>query len=131
MWTYLAYLAFSALFLDAPAGGFVISHLIQRLTARVLKYEDRPPFVTSERQRPGCPRWIEFGRQRVFVLQPPATLSWRLFCGGCDRQNWRGFAMLSAAVKGEVRTFADGPQRVPKRLGHGGHLRRHGARPPR
>jgi hypothetical protein len=34
---------------------------IQRLTARVREYEDRPPFVTSERQRLGCPRGIQFG----------------------------------------------------------------------
>src|SRR5713226_5146948 len=47
---------------------------IQGLTARVLEYEDRPPFVTSERQRPGCPSGIEFGCERVFVLEPPETL---------------------------------------------------------
>ena len=34
---------------------------IQRLTARVLEYEDRPPFVTSNGQRLGRPRGIEFG----------------------------------------------------------------------
>jgi len=28
----------------------------QWLAARILKYEDRPPFVTSKRQRLGCPR---------------------------------------------------------------------------
>jgi hypothetical protein len=27
-----------------------------------------PPFVTSERQRPGCPRGIEFDCERLFVL---------------------------------------------------------------
>jgi hypothetical protein len=41
---------------------------IQGLTARVLEYKDCPPFVTSERQRLGCPRRIEFGCKRVFVL---------------------------------------------------------------
>ena len=51
-----------------------IKNPIQGLTARVLEYEDRPPFVTSERQRPGCPRGIEFGCKRVFVLEPPQTL---------------------------------------------------------
>jgi hypothetical protein len=35
----------------------------QRLTARVLKYEYRPPFVSSVRQRLDCPRGIEFGRE--------------------------------------------------------------------
>jgi hypothetical protein len=34
---------------------------IQGLTARVLEYEDRPSLVTSERQRPDCPRGIELG----------------------------------------------------------------------
>jgi hypothetical protein len=48
--------------------------LIQGLTARVLNYEDRPPFVMSERQRLGCPRRIEFGCERVFVLEPSETL---------------------------------------------------------
>jgi hypothetical protein len=47
---------------------------IQGLAARILEYEDRPPFVTSERQRLGCPRGIEFGCERVFVLKPPETL---------------------------------------------------------
>ena len=47
---------------------------IQGLTARVRAYEDRPPFVTSERERLGCPRGIEFGCERVFVLKPPETV---------------------------------------------------------
>ena len=34
---------------------------IQRLTAWVFEYEDRPPFVTAESQRLGCPGGIEFG----------------------------------------------------------------------
>ncbi len=38
-----------------------LEKLIQRLTARVLNYEDRPPFVTSEGQRLGCPCGIEVG----------------------------------------------------------------------
>ncbi len=48
---------------------------IQGFTARVLEYEDRPPFVTRERQRPGCPCGIEVGCKSVFVLQPPETVS--------------------------------------------------------
>jgi len=43
---------------------------IQGLTTGVPEYEDRPPFVTSERQRLGCPDGIEFGCERVFVLEP-------------------------------------------------------------
>jgi hypothetical protein len=33
---------------------------IQRLTARVFEYEDRPSFMTTESQRPDCPSGIEF-----------------------------------------------------------------------
>jgi hypothetical protein len=62
---------------------------IQGLTARVLKYEDRPPFVTSERQRLGCPGGIELRRKRVFVLEPPETLRRRLLRGECHRQDRR------------------------------------------
>jgi hypothetical protein len=60
---------------------------IQGLTTRVLEYENRPPLVTQERQRSGCPCGIEFGRERVFVLQLPKALSRRLFCGGRDHQD--------------------------------------------
>ena len=49
-------------------------HLIQGLTSRVFEDEDRPPFVTSERQRLGCPCGIEFGCERVFVLEAPDSL---------------------------------------------------------
>jgi hypothetical protein len=41
---------------------------IQWLAAGIREYEDRPAFVTSQRQRLGCPRGIEFGRERVFLL---------------------------------------------------------------
>ena len=44
---------------------------IQGLAARVREYQHCPPFVTSERQRPGCPRGIKFGCERVCVLYPP------------------------------------------------------------
>ena len=54
---------------------------IQGLTARVPEYEDRPPLMTRERQRLGCPRGIEFRCKRVFVLEPPETLRRRLFGG--------------------------------------------------
>jgi hypothetical protein len=52
---------------------------IQRLTTRIGEYEDRPPFVTSERQRLGCPRRIEFACERIFVLEAPEALRRRLF----------------------------------------------------
>ncbi len=38
-----------------------LKNLIQGLAARVVEHEDRPSFVTSELQRLGCPRGIEFG----------------------------------------------------------------------
>jgi hypothetical protein len=36
---------------------------IKGLTARISKYEDCLPFVTSKRQGLDCPRGIEFGRE--------------------------------------------------------------------
>jgi hypothetical protein len=47
---------------------------IQGLAARVLEYEHRPPFVTSELKRRGCPRRIKFGSERVFVLEASEAL---------------------------------------------------------
>src|SRR5260370_30371108 len=87
---------------------------IQRLSARVLEYEDRPPFLTSNGQRLGRPRGIEFGCERVFVLEPRETLRRRLFCGECDRQDWQRVVVLSAAVKCKVRAFPEGHQYVPR-----------------
>jgi hypothetical protein len=86
---------------------------IQRLTARVLEYEDRPLFVTSNGQRLDRPGGIEFGCERVFVHEPLDTLRRWLF-RECDRQDWRGVVVLSAAVKGKVRTFPQGCQQVPR-----------------
>ena len=67
-----------------------LKNQIQGLTARILQYEDRPSFVTSERQRLGCPRRIEFGCERVFVLEPAETLRRRLFRGERHRQTGDG-----------------------------------------
>jgi hypothetical protein len=52
-----------------------LKNQIQGLASRILEYEECPPLVTSEFQRLGCPRGIEFGCERVFVLEPPKTLS--------------------------------------------------------
>ena len=94
-----------------------LKNQIQGLTARVREYEDRPPFVTSERQRLGCPRGIEFGCERVFVLEPPKTLRRRMFRGECHCQDRRCVAVLPAAVKSEVRAFPDAaPARTQKAL---------------
>src|SRR5260370_42612372 len=87
---------------------------IQWLTARVREYEDRPPFVTSERQRLGCPCRIELHCKRGFVLEAPETLRRRLFCRERHRQNRRWVAVLPAAIKREVRAFPAGPPHVPR-----------------
>jgi hypothetical protein len=47
---------------------------IKGLTARVREYEDGPRLVTSKRQRHGRPCGIEFGCERVFVLEPSEYL---------------------------------------------------------
>ena len=92
-----------------------LKNQIQGLASRIFEYKDCPPFVTSERQRLGCPRGIEFGCERVFVLEPPKTLRRRMFRGECDRQDRRWVAVLSAAVKGEVRGLPGGaPARTRK-----------------
>jgi hypothetical protein len=103
---------------------------IQWLTARVLKYKDCPPLVTSERQRPSRPCGLEFGCERVFVLEPPETLRRRLFGSECYCQDRRWVAVLPAAAKSKVRTFPEGLQHVPGRLCNGGHPRRHGCATP-
>jgi hypothetical protein len=60
-----------------------LKNQIKGLTARVHEYEDRPPFMTSERQGLGCPCGIEFGCERVFVLKPPETLRRWVFRSEC------------------------------------------------
>jgi hypothetical protein len=60
---------------------------IQRFTARIVQYQNRPSFVTSELERLGSPCGIEFGCERVFVLEPSKTLRRRLFCGEGECQN--------------------------------------------
>ena len=61
----------------------------QGFTTRVRVYEDRPPFVTSERNRIGCPREIELGCERVCVFKPPENRRRQLSRGGCHCQNRR------------------------------------------
>src|SRR5260370_40499421 len=73
---------------------------IQWLTARVLEYEDRPPFVTRERQRLGRPRGIKFGCERVFVLEPPEARRRRLFSDRRQYQDRERGAALPAPVNG-------------------------------
>jgi hypothetical protein len=85
-----------------------LKNQIQRVTARVCEYEDRSPLVTSERQRLGCPCGIDFGCERVFVLQPPETLRRRILCRQSHYKYRRLVVFLPATVKGEFHTF---PQR--------------------
>jgi hypothetical protein len=59
----------------------LLKNPIQKLTTRILKYEDRPPLMTSERERLSSPRLIKFGCERVFVLEPPNILRRQLFSG--------------------------------------------------
>ena len=92
---------------------------IQRLAAGVLEHEHRTPFVARERQRPDCPGGIQFGGERVFVLEPPQALRRRLFRGERHRQDRRGLAVLPAPVKRELPAFPQGLQRVSATHRHG------------
>src|SRR5258708_32034944 len=71
---------------------------IQGYAARVLEYQHRPPFVASECQRPACPSGIQFGLERVFVLESPQALSRGLFRGKRYRQDRDWAAALPAAI---------------------------------
>jgi hypothetical protein len=51
-----------------------LNHQIQGLASRIFEYKDCPALVTNEFQRLGCPLGIEFGCERVFVLEPPKTM---------------------------------------------------------
>src|SRR5882757_8383143 len=74
-----------------------LQNQIQGLTAWVLQYENRPPFVTNERQRLSGPRGLEFACERVFVLESPQALRRRLFGSKGHCQNRRWVALLPAA----------------------------------
>jgi hypothetical protein len=45
-----------------------LKNLIQGLAARVIDYEDRPPFATNK-PRLCCPRRVEAGPEAIFVLE--------------------------------------------------------------
>ncbi len=102
-----------------------LKNQIQGLASRIFEYKDRPPFVTSERQRNGSPRRIKFGCERVFVLKTPESLGRRTIRGERHHQDRGRVARLPAAIKDEIRAFPQGLQHVPRRIGHGGHTRRH------
>src|ERR1700719_1444039 len=48
-----------------------LEDLIEGLAAGILEHEHRPTLGTGAFQRPGCPRGIKFGGERVLMLQPP------------------------------------------------------------
>src|SRR5260370_36183351 len=76
-----------------------LKNKIQRLTARVREYEDRPLVVTSKRQRLGCPRRIEVRCERALLLEPPDSLGGPLVCRPPDRPGRRRGTVLSGAAK--------------------------------
>jgi hypothetical protein len=82
---------------------FLLDYAIQGFATWIFKNEDRSPLVTGECERLSCPSRIEFGRQRVFVFEPPKTLERRLFSGNHHSQDRRVVAALSAAIESEVR----------------------------
>src|SRR5580698_1317998 len=47
----------------------LLKNAVERLAARVGENQDCPPFLTRERQRLGSPRGLQFGGERVFVLE--------------------------------------------------------------
>jgi hypothetical protein len=107
--------------------GASLKNQIERLTARVRQYKDRPSFVTSDRKRLGCPCRIEFRCEREFVFEPAKTLGRWLFFHERHCQDRRRVAALPAAVKSEVRAFPERLQHVPGRLCDRRHARRHGS----
>jgi hypothetical protein len=84
---------------------------IHWLAARVPKYEDRPPFVTSERERLGRPRGIKFRCERVFVLELPEAR-------GRQHQDRQRVAALPAAVRDELPAFLQRLQNVSGKFRH-------------
>jgi hypothetical protein len=77
----------------------LLKNPIKGRPVRVLQHDHRPPFVTSEGPRFGCPRWIKFGGGLVFVFELPEILSRRLFCGQTYHQQRHWVAVLPARDK--------------------------------
>jgi len=84
----------------------LLDYPIQRFAARILKNEDRLSLVTSQFERLSRPCRIEFGRQRVFMFEPPETLRRGLFSSDRHRQDRHLIAGHCTAVKSEVRSLA-------------------------
>jgi len=95
-----------------------LKNAVERLAARVGENEDRPSFVTRERQRLGRPRGLKFGGERVFVFKASQTLGQRLFCGRSYYQEGRWVAVLPGAVKREFRSIPDWLHHVLRSICH-------------
>jgi hypothetical protein len=75
--------------------------------------------VAGERQRPACPGAIQFGFERVFVLESPQALRRGLICGKRHHQDRDWVAVLPAAIMDELRAFPQGLQYISRMLCHG------------
>ena len=89
-----------------------IENAVERFAARVGENKNGPSFVACERQRFGRPRWLKFGRERVFVLKASQTLEQRLFRSRSHYQKGGLIAALPRAIKREFRAVADRLQHV-------------------
>jgi hypothetical protein len=97
----------------------LLKNPIQGLAAGIRKKEHRPTCATDDLQRPGCPRGIKVGCERVFVLELPEALGLRLFCGGCDDQDGGGITRLATPVQRKLPAFPQPLQEITNMLWHG------------
>ena len=88
---------------------------IQRIAAGVFEDEHHPTFATGDLQRPGCPRGIKVGCERVFVLDLPEAPRRRLFCGERHYQDREWIAGLPLPVKRELTPFRRVSSTAPER----------------
>jgi hypothetical protein len=85
---------------------------IQGLTARVGEDENRPPFVTSERQR--LAHAGSSSAAREYSCSSRETLRRRLFGGWRHHEDPRSVAVLPATVKREVHALPQGSSTYPE-----------------
>ncbi len=103
---------------------------VHGLAARIVEYEDRPPFVTRERQRPGRPRGIKFRCERVFVLKPPEARRRRMFSDRRQHQDRERVVALPAAIKDELPPFPQRLEHISGKFRHGKRRPTNGSSPP-
>jgi hypothetical protein len=106
----MLYGAIQAVWLLRPALQSASSSQCGRAARRPGRREQELSVLTREHQTLGRPRGLEFGCQRVFVLEASQTLGQRSF----RRRNWyqeqHRIAVLPGAVKREFRSIA--PTRI-------------------